>query len=49
MKELFQRIINNMLGQYITVLLVLGAVSAIIYLILVTDLRNQEGNARLVK
>lgn len=49
MRELFQRIINNMLGQYITVLLVLGVVSSVTYLILVTDLRNQEGNARLVK
>lgn len=49
MKELFQRIVNNMLGQYISVLLVLGAVSAITYLILITDIRNQEGNARLVK
>jgi phosphoserine phosphatase RsbU/P len=49
MRELFQRIINNMLGQYITVLLVLGAVSGVTYLVLVTDLRSQEGNARLVK
>jgi phosphoserine phosphatase RsbU/P len=49
MKELFQRVINNMLGQYITVLLVLGAVSGVTYLVLVTDLRSQEGNARLVK
>ena len=49
MRELFQRIINNMLGQYITVLLVLGAVSSVTYFVLVTDLRNQEGNARLVK
>ena len=49
MRELFQRIINNMLGQYVTVLLVLGAVSTITYLVLITDIRNQEGNARLVK
>jgi PAS domain S-box-containing protein len=49
MRELFQRIVNNMLGQYISVLLVLGAVSTLTYLVLITDIRNQEGNARLVK
>lgn len=49
MKDLFRRIIGQMLDQYATVLLVLGAVSFITYLILVTDLRSQEGNARLVK
>lgn len=32
-----------------TVLLVLGAVSTVTYLILITDIRDQEGNARLVK
>lgn len=49
MKDIFQRIVNNMLGQYVTVLLVLGAVSTVTYLILITDIKNQEGNARLVK
>jgi PAS domain S-box-containing protein len=49
MRDIFQRIVNNMLGQYVTVLLVLGAVSTITYLILITDIKNQEGNARLVK
>lgn len=49
MREIFQRIVNNMLGQYVTVLLVLGAVSTITYLVLITDIKNQEGNARLVK
>lgn len=49
MRDIFQRIVNNMLGQYVTVLLVLGAVSTVTYLILITDIRNQEGNARLVK
>ncbi|MDD1608319.1 MAG: SpoIIE family protein phosphatase [Methylococcaceae bacterium] len=49
MRDIFQRIVNNMLGQYVTVLLVLGAVSTVTYLILITDIKNQEGNARLVK
>lgn len=49
MRDIFQRIINNMMGQYVTVLLVLGAVSTVTYLILITDIRDQEGNARLVK
>ena len=49
MKDIFQRIVNNMLGQYVTVLLVLGAVSTVTYLVLITDIKNQEGNARLVK
>lgn len=49
MRDIFQRIVNNMLGQYITVLLVLGAVSTVTYLILITDIKHQEGNARLVK
>jgi PAS domain S-box-containing protein len=49
MRDIFQRIVHNLLGQYITVLLVLGAVSTLTYLILITDVKNQEGNARLVK
>jgi sigma-B regulation protein RsbU (phosphoserine phosphatase) len=49
MRDIFQRIVNNMLGQYVTVLLVLGAVTTATYLILITDIKNQEGNARLVK
>ena len=49
MRDIFQRIVNNMLGQYVTVLLVLGAVSTVTYLVLITDIKNQEGNARLVK
>jgi len=48
-RDIFQRIVNNMLGQYVTVLLVLGAVSTVTYLVLITDIKNQEGNARLVK
>ncbi|MGZ8137372.1 MAG: SpoIIE family protein phosphatase [Methylococcaceae bacterium] len=49
MQELFRRIVSQMLEQYATVLLVLGAVSTIAYMVLITDIRSQEGNARLVK
>jgi len=49
MNDIFRRIIGQMLDQYATVLLILGAVSTITYMVLVTDLRNQEGNARLVR
>jgi PAS domain S-box-containing protein len=49
MQEIFRRIIGRMLDQYATVLLILGAVSTIIYMVLITDIRGQEGNARLVK
>ncbi|MFZ2725120.1 MAG: SpoIIE family protein phosphatase [Methylococcaceae bacterium] len=49
MRDIFWRIVNNMLGQYITVLMVLGAVAGTTYLVLITDIRSQEGNARLVK
>ncbi|MGZ8191005.1 MAG: SpoIIE family protein phosphatase [Methylococcaceae bacterium] len=49
MQDIFRRIIGQMLDQYATVLLVLGAVSTIIYMVLITDIRSQEGNARLVK
>jgi len=49
MQDIFRRIIGHMLDQYTTVLLVLGAVSAITYMVLITDIRSQEGNARLVR
>jgi len=49
MQEFFRRIIGHMLDQYATVLLVLGAVSTVTYMVLITDIRSQEGNARLVK
>ncbi|MDO9105186.1 MAG: SpoIIE family protein phosphatase [Methylovulum sp.] len=49
MQDFFRRIIGHMLDQYATVLLVLGAVSTITYMVLITDIRSQEGNARLVK
>ncbi len=49
MKDIFRRIIGQMLDQYATVLLVLGAVSTLTYMVLITDIRSQEGNARLVK
>ncbi|MDD2725613.1 MAG: SpoIIE family protein phosphatase [Methylovulum sp.] len=49
MRDIFRRFIGQMADQYATVLLVLGAVATITYMILITDIRNQEGNARLVK
>ncbi len=49
MNSIFRRIIGQMLDQYATVLMVLGAVSTITYMVLITDIRSQEGNARLVK
>ncbi|PPD45974.1 MAG: diguanylate cyclase [Methylobacter sp.] len=49
MQDIFRRIIGQIADQYATVLLVLGAVSTITYMVLITDIRNQEGNARLVK
>lgn len=49
MQDIFRRIIVRISDQYLTVLFVLGAVSAITYMVLVTDIRDQEGNARLVK
>ncbi len=49
MNELFRRFVGQMLDQYATVLLILGVVSTIAYMILITDLRHQEGNARIVK
>jgi sigma-B regulation protein RsbU (phosphoserine phosphatase) len=49
MQELFRRIVSRMLEQYATVLLVLSGVATITYLVLITDIRNQEGNALLVK
>jgi len=49
MKNFLRRLIGQMLDQYVTVLLVLGTVSTITYMVQITDLRNQEGNARLVK
>lgn len=49
MQDIFRRIVGRMLEQYVTVLLVLGGVSMITYLILITDIQHQEGNALLVK
>ncbi|KJV07488.1 SpoIIE family protein phosphatase [Methylocucumis oryzae] len=49
MQEFLRRIIGHMLDQYATVLMVLGAVSTVTYIVLITDIRSQEGNARLVK
>lgn len=49
MQDIFRRLIVRISDQYLTVLFVLGAVSAVTYMVLITDIRNQEGNARLVK
>jgi sigma-B regulation protein RsbU (phosphoserine phosphatase) len=49
MQDIFRRIVSRMLEQYATVLLVLSGVATITYLVLITDIRNQEGNALLVK
>jgi sigma-B regulation protein RsbU (phosphoserine phosphatase) len=49
MQDIFRRIVNRMLEQYATVLLVLSGVAMITYFVLITDIRNQEGNALLVK
>lgn len=49
MQDIFRRIVGRMLEQYITVLFVLGGVATITYYVLITDIRNQEGNAILVK
>jgi PAS domain S-box-containing protein len=49
MQELFRRIVVRISDQYLTVLFVLGAVSAVTYMVLITDIRDQEGNARLVR
>lgn len=49
MQDIFRRIVSRMLEQYATVLLVLSGVATITYLVLITDIRNQEGNALIVK
>jgi sigma-B regulation protein RsbU (phosphoserine phosphatase) len=49
MQVIFRRFIGQLADQYATVLLVLAAVATITYSILITDIRSQEGNARLVK
>ncbi|MCX7096431.1 MAG: PP2C family protein-serine/threonine phosphatase [Methylococcales bacterium] len=49
MQDIFRRLIVRISDQYLTVLFVLGAVSAITYMVLITDIRDQEGNARLVR
>ncbi|SJM91875.1 SpoIIE family protein phosphatase [Crenothrix polyspora] len=49
MQKIFQRIINYLLDQYAVVLVLLALVSGATYLVLITDIREQEGNALLVK
>jgi PAS domain S-box-containing protein len=49
MQKIFQRIVNYLLDQYAVVLVLLALVSIATYLVLITDIREQEGNALLVK
>jgi len=49
MKQLFRQIIGHMLDQYVTVLTILAVVSSVTYLVLVYDLKGQEGNTTLVR
>lgn len=49
MQKLFQRLINYLLDQYAVVLVLLALVSVATYMVLITDIREQEGNALLVK
>jgi phosphoserine phosphatase RsbU/P len=49
MQKIFQRTINYLLDQYAAVLVLLALVSVTTYVVLITDIREQEGNALLVK
>ncbi|PKM13167.1 MAG: diguanylate cyclase [Gammaproteobacteria bacterium HGW-Gammaproteobacteria-3] len=49
MQEYFRRLINYLLSQYVTVLVVLALVNCGTYFVLTTDLLRQEGNIALVK
>lgn len=49
MQKIFQRIVNYLLAQYAVVLVLLALVSVATYLVLITDIREQEGNTLLVK
>ena len=49
MQEIFRKVVNYMLDQYMTVLLIMASVSCLTYLVLIYDIQNQEGNATLIK
>jgi phosphoserine phosphatase RsbU/P len=49
MKQLFRQILGHMLDQYVTVLTILALVSSVTYLVLIYDLKDQEGNTALVR
>lgn len=49
MNDLLRRLIASMLEQYATVLTILAIVSGVTYLALMDQLKDQEGNAILVK
>ena len=49
MQKILQHIVSYMLDQYATVLFILAFMASAFYLALVYDLKNQEGNATLVK
>lgn len=49
LKTILRRIVTSMLDQYTTVLFILAASISISYLVVIYDLKNQEGNATLIK
>ena len=48
-KELFRRFTSSILDQYTTVLFILALTIGVSYLIVIYDLKNQEGNATLIQ
>ena len=48
-KDLLRRIMASMLDQYTTVLFILAVSIGLSYLIVIYDLKNQEGNATLIQ
>jgi len=49
MKQPLRRILGRMISQYATVLMVLALVSGVTYLVLIDDLKDQEGNTALLR
>ncbi|MCK5924948.1 MAG: PAS domain-containing protein, partial [Methylococcales bacterium] len=49
MNDMLRRIVTYMLDQYGTVLFILAATITFSYLVVIYDLKNQEGNATLVR
>lgn len=48
-KELFRRFTSSILDQYTTVLFILALSIGVSYLVVIYDLKNQEGNATLIQ